>query len=94
VQSGSSALETTAYPSFLYIMGLTAGSLCGSCRAEKETSVHVLCECEAVTTPRHAYVGAFVLNPEDVVGLSLGAVWNFIKGATVIWISVCRVQRA
>jgi hypothetical protein len=58
-------------PSFLYIMGLTDSSLCGSCRAEKETSVHVLCECEALSTLRHAYLGAFVLNPEDVVGLSL-----------------------
>jgi hypothetical protein len=71
VQSGSSAPQTTVSPSFLYIMGPIDSSLCGSCRAEKETSVHVLCECEAVTTLRHAYLGAFVLDPEDVVGLTL-----------------------
>ena len=81
MQSGRSMPESTVSPSFHYIMGLIDSSLCGSCRAEKETSVHVLCECEAVTTLRHAYLGAFVLDPEDVVGLSLWAVWNCIKGA-------------
>ena len=72
VQSDSSAPECSVSPSFLYIMGLTDSPLCGRCRAEKDTSVNVLCECEALSTLRHAYLGAFVLSPEDALRLSLG----------------------
>ena len=37
------------------------------------------CECEALATHRHTYLGSFFLDPEDVRELSLGAIWNFIK---------------
>jgi hypothetical protein len=40
----------------------------------------VLCECEALATHRLTYLGSFFLDPEDVRELSLGAIWNFIKG--------------
>jgi hypothetical protein len=63
----------------LHIMGLRDSPLCRKCGAE-ETSADVLCECEALVTHRHTYVGSFFLDPEDVRGLSLGAIWNFIKG--------------
>ena len=69
------------FPSLLYIMGLIDSRLCGSCRAEKETSLHVLCECGTLATLRHAYLFAFFVDPEDVVGPSLGAVWKLIKKA-------------
>jgi hypothetical protein len=48
------------------------------CEAEEETSAHVLCECEALATHRHTYLGSF-LDPEDIGELILGAIWNFIK---------------
>jgi len=61
-------------------MGLIAGFLCRKCGAEEETSGHVLLECEALAALRDTYVGSFFFYPEDVKILSLGAIWNFIKG--------------
>jgi hypothetical protein len=63
----------------LHIMGLSDSPLCRKCGAEEETSAHVLCECEALATHRHTYLGSFFLDPEDIRGLSPGAIWNFIK---------------
>jgi hypothetical protein len=62
----------------LHIMGLSDSPLCRKCRAEEETSAHVLCECEALATHRHTYLGSFFLNPEDIKELGLGAIWTFI----------------
>jgi hypothetical protein len=60
-------------------MGLRDSPLYRKCGAEEETSAHVLCECEALATHRHTYLGSFFLDPEDVRELNLGANWNFIK---------------
>ena len=46
---------------------------------EEKTSVHGLCECEALVSLRHAYLSSFFLDPEDVTNLSMGAIWNFGK---------------
>jgi hypothetical protein len=32
----------------LHLMGLTSSALCRRCGAEDETSLHILCECEAL----------------------------------------------
>jgi len=37
---------------------------------EEETSVHGLCECEALASLRHAYLGSFFLDPEGVTNQS------------------------
>jgi hypothetical protein len=50
------------------------------CGTEEETSVYILCKCEALVSLRHAYLGPFFLDPEDIVNLSMGAIWNFGKG--------------
>ena len=62
----------------LHFMGLSDSPLCRKCGAEDETSAHVLCECEALATHRHTYLGSFFLKPEDVRELSLGVIWTFI----------------
>jgi hypothetical protein len=62
----------------LHIMGLSDSPLCRKCGAEEETSADVLCECEALATHRHSYLGSFFLNPENIKELSLGAIWTFI----------------
>jgi hypothetical protein len=62
----------------LHIMGLSDSPLCRKCGAEEETSADVLCECEALATHRHIYLGSFFLNPEGIKELSLGAIWTFI----------------
>jgi hypothetical protein len=46
---------------------------------EEETSIHVLCECEALASLIHTYLGSFFLEPEDVINLSTGAIWNIVK---------------
>ena len=42
----------------------------------EETSVHILCECEALASLRHAHVISLFLGPEGVPDLSIGAIWN------------------
>jgi hypothetical protein len=48
--------------------------------AENETSAHILCECEALASLRHVYLGSSFLEPEDIQIISLGAIWNCSKG--------------
>ena len=62
----------------LPLMELTSSPLCKRCGAEEETSLHTLCECEALASLRHVYLGSF-LDPEDIKSLSLGVIWNFSK---------------
>jgi len=47
----------------------------------KTYSAHVKpqCECEALASLRHMYLGSFFLDPEDIRSLGLGATWNFSK---------------
>jgi hypothetical protein len=63
----------------LHIMGLVDSPLRRKCGAGEETSAHVLCECEALATLRHTYLGSFFLDPENVRDLSLRAIWNFFR---------------
>ena len=63
----------------LYLLELLDSPLCRKCRVREETSAHILCECEALASLRHAYLGSFLLEPEDIKSLGLGAIWNFSK---------------
>jgi hypothetical protein len=56
----------------LYVMGLSNDPTCRTCGMEDETSVHILFECEALASLRHAHLGSFFLDPEDIVNLSRG----------------------
>jgi len=47
----------------LYVMGLRDNPICRKCDTEEETSVHVLCACEALASLRHSYLGSFFLDP-------------------------------
>jgi hypothetical protein len=58
----------------LHIMGPMDSPLCRKCGAGEETSAHVWCECEALATLGHIYLGSFFLYPEDIRVLSLGAI--------------------
>ena len=55
-----------------------------TCGVEKETSVHILCECEDLASLRHTYLGSFFLGPEDIRNLIIGAIWNFGKGTGLL----------
>jgi len=41
---------------------------------KEEISAYILCECEALASLRHAYLGSFFLEPEDMMSISLGAI--------------------
>jgi hypothetical protein len=58
--------------------------MCRKCGSEEETSVHILCECEALASLRDAYLGSFFLDQEDVRELGMGAIWNFAKGTGLL----------
>jgi hypothetical protein len=58
----------------LHLMELSCSPLHRRCGAEEETPIHVLCKCEALASLRHAYLGSFFLDPEDVKSLSLWAI--------------------
>ena len=60
-------------------MGLSKHLTIRKCGMEEETSVHILCECEALVSLRHARLGSFFLDPEDIMNLSIGAIWNLVK---------------
>jgi len=40
---------------------------------------HSLCECDALASLRHAHLGSFFLEPEDMKSISLGSIWKFSK---------------
>ena len=47
---------------------------CRKCGTEEETSIHILCECEALASLRRQYVGFFSLYPEAIMNLNTGAI--------------------
>jgi len=65
-------------------MGLSYNPTCRKCGTEEETSVHILCECEALASLGHTYLGSFFLDPEDITKLNIGAIWNFGKGTGLL----------
>jgi len=58
----------------LYVMELSNDPTCRKCGTEEETSVHILCKCEALASLEHAYLDSFFLDPENFMNLSIGAI--------------------
>ena len=63
----------------LKVTGLSDSPLCRRCGAEDETSAHILCECEALASLRHVYLGFLFLEPEDIKSIIQGAILNISK---------------
>ena len=63
----------------LHVMGLNNNPTCRKCGTEEETSVHIFCECKALASLRHKYLGSFILDPENIRVLGVGAIWNLLK---------------
>ena len=77
----------------LYVMRLSNNPTCRKCVTEEEkcgtegeTSVHILCECEAWASLRHTrtHLGSFFLNPEDIGKVSAGAIRNCRTGTGLL----------
>ena len=60
----------------LCIMGIGNDPMCRKCGTE-ETSVHILCECEALASLRYIYLGSFFLDLENIKKLGVEAIWRF-----------------
>jgi len=56
----------------LHLLGLLDSPLCRKCGVGEETLAHILCECDAVASLRHVYLGSFFLEPEDIRSFRLG----------------------
>jgi hypothetical protein len=52
------------------LLGLLDSPLCRKCGVKKETSAHILCECEVLAALSNRYLGSFFLEPEDVKCIS------------------------
>jgi len=63
----------------LYLLGMHDSPLCRKCGTGEETSAHILCECESLASLRHAHLGSFFLELEDIKSLDLGAIWNYCR---------------
>ena len=50
----------------LHLLGLLDSPQCRRCGAEEEISAHIFRECEALASLRHASLGPFFLEPEDI----------------------------
>ena len=55
----------------LHLLELMDSPLCRRCGVKEETSAHILCECEALASLRHAYLSSFFLKPENIKSISL-----------------------
>jgi hypothetical protein len=63
----------------LYLLGLLDSPLCRRCGVKEENSAHILCECEALASLRHIYLGSFLMELKDIKSISLGAIWSFSR---------------
>jgi len=52
----------------------------------EETLAHIPCECKALASLTHAYLGSFFLEPKDIQSISLGAIWSFSKASGLPWL--------
>jgi len=68
----------------LHIMELCNNPTCRKCSTEEETSVHILCECEALASLSLTYLGSLFLDLEDIRELGMGAICNFAKGTGLL----------
>jgi hypothetical protein len=59
-------------------MGLCDSPICRKGTGE-ESSVHISCECEALASLRHTYLGSFFLDPEDIRVLVVGPSGTSLK---------------
>jgi hypothetical protein len=69
-----------------YLLGLLDSPLCRGCGVKEETSAQILCECEALASLRHTYLGSF-LELDDIKSTGLGAIFCSFGKANVLTIN-------
>jgi hypothetical protein len=81
-------LDITPWGENLHLQGLSDSPLCRRCGVKEEISTHIHCECEALASLRHAYLGSSFLEPKDIKSMSLGAIRNFSKVTRLPWFDI------
>jgi hypothetical protein len=67
----------------LFKLGLTADPICER-RLEDESSIHILCDCEAVAYTRFHHLGQYFMEPSDYYDAPIDKVLHFIRSVGLI----------
>jgi hypothetical protein len=69
----------------LHLLGLVDIPMCRRCGMEEETSAHIRCECAALASFRHAYLGSFFMEPKGIKIMNLGAICSYGRVTGLPW---------
>ena len=58
---------------------MSSNPSCSKYGTEKDISVHILCECEALASLRHTHLCSFFLDPEDIRKQNIGPSGTLLK---------------
>ncbi len=74
----------------LFIMDLVSDPLCRRCRGKKETSAHILCECEEPSAYRFEHLGRHLIEPWELKDILVRYMLNFASatGPNRPWVVV------
>jgi hypothetical protein len=61
------------------VMGMSNNPTCRNVVLRRKPQYHILCECEALVSLRHAHLGSFFLDPEDIRKLIIGSSGTLLK---------------
>jgi hypothetical protein len=68
----------------LFKLGLTADPFCKRCLEDDESSIHILCDCEAVAYTRFHHLGQYFMEPSDYYDAPIDKVLHFIRSVILI----------
>ncbi|XP_050309135.1 uncharacterized protein LOC126745359 isoform X3 [Anthonomus grandis grandis] len=70
----------------LHTLGKSVTSLCRGCNEEDETTLHILCFCEAFNQTRATFLGKEKPAPEGIRNLPLGTILDFLEATELnLW---------
>jgi hypothetical protein len=65
-------------------LGLTAYPMCERCLEDDESSIHILCDCEAVASTRFRHLRQYFMEPSDYYDAPIDKVLHFIRSVGLI----------
>jgi hypothetical protein len=68
----------------LFKLGLTVDPICERCLDDDESSIHILCDCEAVAYTRFRHLGQYFMEPSDYYDVPIDKVVHFIRSVRLI----------
>jgi hypothetical protein len=68
----------------LFKLGLTDHPICERCLEVDESSIHILCDCEAVAYTRFRHFGQYFMESSDYYDAPIDKVLHFIRSVGLI----------